>query len=270
MFQSRSSYRVSNNIQSLPFADLAEECAGLSPSDYQPVLDSFAKAHGLKHKSWLYPQIIAHVAKWPYSRNASGKYSPKSILASCVSDSFNRGIYYLCMANSRYVTRQYSKESSNYCALVPIILSAFKKFHGIKYNEWDQNELKLVVNPKLWEAMMYPVEEYTESEALKFRRIGLTVKTGDNLGSEKSPVTTYGLYGLPYDGVYEMAENGPGDYPQLNRMMLCQTWCAHPHNRTEYMVLWPMDWDWMPDPLVQEEVVKKTAESDELYKLPWD
>lgn len=269
LFRSNNSYRVSNTLESLPFEQLAQDCAGLSSSDYQAVLDAFAKAHGLKHKSWVYPQLVAHISKWTYSRNSSQKLSPKSLLVqNCKDNAFYRGLYYFSMANSRYVNRQYSKESSNYCALVPIILSAFKKYHGIKYNEWDPEELVLVINPKLYEAAMYPVENYMEEELLKMREIGLTVKTGDNLGSLKSPVTTYGLYGLPYDGSYENAKAGMGDYPQLTRMMLCQTWCAHPNNRTEYMILDPYNWDYMPDPLVSSEVVETKPET--VVKLPWE
>jgi hypothetical protein len=73
--------------------------------------------------------------------------------------------------------------------------------------------------------------------------------------------------------------------PKLVQIMVCQTWCAHPNNRTQYMVLNPLDWDNLPEPLIQtseivsndsttfsvrryySDMVKHNKDSDKLYEL---
>lgn len=62
--------------------------------------------------------------------------------------------------------------------------------------------------------------------------------------------------------------------PKLVGTMLTQIWVAHPSLRTEYMVLDPNDWDWMPPPLVTTEVfkpeTKPVATSNYVSDVPWD
>lgn len=48
--------------------------------------------------------------------------------------------------------------------------------------------------------------------------------------------------------------------------MLTQVWVAHPSLRNEYMVLDPVNWDQMPEPLIPTELHKIITPS----KLPWD
>jgi hypothetical protein len=36
--------------------------------------------------------------------------------------------------------------------------------------------------------------------------------------------------------------------------MLTQIWCAHPENRTKYMVLCPYAWDCIPPPLISNNI----------------
>jgi hypothetical protein len=64
--------------------------------------------------------------------------------------------------------------------------------------------------------------------------------------------------------------------PKLTGTMLCQIWVAHPSLRTEYMVLDPVDWDYMPEPLVSPEIFitnkagKSTLTYDASSDLPWN
>ena len=66
------------------------------------------------------------------------------------------------------------------------------------------------------------------------------------------PSSTYGLYKL---GQTEL-----GTLNKLAQMMKCQTWAAHPTNRTKYMVLDPMQWDLMPPSLINISLFTKQPE----------
>jgi hypothetical protein len=185
---------------------------------------------------------------------------------NCKKDPFNMGLYYFCMHNTRHLAKQYTSDNAPYCALVPLILAAHKKMNGIAYSDWDATELNYVVNPALYVAMTTIVPEYTREELLEFRTTGLTVKSGDKAGVVKSPVTTYSLNGLPWT-VGERV--GPGQLPQLVRMMVCQTWCAHPSNRNKYMILDPADWDGMPEPLITADPLVSAPTTTRSNSL-WD
>jgi hypothetical protein len=60
--------------------------------------------------------------------------------------------------------------------------------------------------------------------------------------------------------------------------MLTQIWLAHPTIRNEYMVLDPVNWDNVPQPLVSNDIfkpaapvapVKPATKQDNSY-LPWE
>jgi hypothetical protein len=42
--------------------------------------------------------------------------------------------------------------------------------------------------------------------------------------------------------------------PELAQTMIAQIWCAHPSNRTKYMVLDPKNWDAIPAPLISSDI----------------
>lgn len=253
-----------NSLSALPIQGLADIC---NFTNYDVHVDAFFKDHGVSTKTWFYPQALAHVAKWRVSRNASGKYSAKQlVLDSVKDDQFNKGLYWILMSKHRALQKQY--QQGEYCSLVPLVLSAFLKLANIKYSEWDTGELHFVVDPKLLEAMHTRVPEYTTEELLDFRHRGLV--TSDTArrspGASKNPVTTYNITSLES----EMPDGrvGPAKLPVLVRMMLCQTWCAHPLNRNHYMILDPENWDSMPEPLVSSEIeaAPKSSTLDDIWK----
>ena len=253
-----------NSLQSLPIAELAETCTF---SDYEVHVEAFIQQHGLKLKTWFYPQALAHVAKWRISRGASGLFSGKALVVdNCKNDPFNRGLYWILMSKHRAVQKQYTQ--TEYCSLVPLIPSAFKKLADIKYCDWDTSELHFVVGPDLLKAMTTTPPQYTREELLEFRVKGLI--TGDTAkrspGANKNPATTYNLYSLPK----EMPDGrvGPAELPPLVRMMLCQTWCCHPTNRNPYMILDPLSWDHVPEPLIETDVIaaKEVSDLEEIWR----
>lgn len=262
LFNSTKTYSVTKkDIKSLPFDALGRDCQASYP-DYTHVVEQFAATHNIKkvNWSWIYPQIIASIGKWAPVKDSSGKVNGKETIRKALSGSdFNKGIYFFSMINSRYLDKQYMAGRSEYCALVPLIMSAFKKMQGIKYNDWT--DIKWVASPNLVAAMTCSIPEYTTDELLQFRVRG--IKQGGN------PTNSYGIYHLsePFTRDDGTEVPGVGSLPALARMMILQTWCAHPSNRNAYMVLDPTDWDKMPEPLVADEsrAVLPTEE-----ELPWD
>lgn len=277
MFKPKSSFTVTSNIKSLPFHDLASALKGNKEAKDEVVAE-FIEKFGLKHKAWLYPQLLAHVGKWTLSRDEDNLFSAVETLKQNCTDDYNIGIYHFLTSNNKALAKQYDKEQAHYCNLVPLILSAFKKMSGIMYNDWNKKGLSLLVHSRLWEAMNTPYYHFSEDKLLEFREIGLTTKSGKSAGVTKSPVSTYGLNGTPREVVIDETTTveGPGSWPQLVRMMICQTWCAHPNNRNKYMVLDPEDWDSMPKPLVETEILLETENSAKRVlaaqdeKLPWE
>lgn len=279
MFQSRSSFKVASNIQSLPFEDLGTTCKSMPRADIDGVIKEFIAKYGLKYKTWVYPQILAHIGKWTLSRHPDGGFSAVDTLkANCLSNPFNMGLYYFCISNEKAVQKQYDKEGAPYCNLVPLIMAAFKKMQGVKYSEWSKDRLDTIVHSRLWLAMSTDYYDFSVEDLLEFRESGLTTKTGKGAGIVKSPVTTYGLNGLPREWKVNDPETGelvtvegPGVWPALTRIIVCQTWCAHPQNRNSYMILDPKDWDRVPEPLIEDNVVKKEKpEEFSMSKLPWE
>lgn len=271
------SYSVTKmDINTLPFYEISESVkdAGVSKT---AVIDSWAETYGIKFHNWVYPQILAHVGKWTPVRTDLGPFDPvETLKQACQNNPQNTGIYLFTQSNSRYLQKQACLEGAPYCGLVPLVLAAFKKYQDISYNSWSREGLKYIVNPGLYEAMTEEVPEYTLEELLEFRSTGLTTKSGARAGTVRSAQTTYGLNGLPYhlhrdDDLIK----GPGQLSQISRMIICQTWCAHPSWRNKYMILNHQDWDSIPDPLVLEDPVKETFENttkpskNSFPDLPW-
>lgn len=255
-----------NVIEALPFDKLGN--AVFEGGDVQELSSKFAESFDIKNKSWVYPQIIARIGKWSFTRNSSGLFSGKDVVKRNCVDDFNKGIYAFCMSDERFVDKQYS--NSEYCRMVPLILSAARKMAGISYLEWDISELHFVVNPQLLEAMKTVPPEYSVEELLHFRVQGLTIKTGDKAGRVKSALSTYGLTGLPKE--MEDGRVGPAKLNKLIPMMLCQTWAAHPSNRNKYMILDPKSWENVPEPLVSDDVMPKEEVKPKttLFSGVWD
>jgi hypothetical protein len=235
-----------NNLESLPLIKLGQTC---TRANFEAEVITMADSYGLAKSTWAYPQAIAHVGRWNLSRNETGKYSAKNLLRDNVSKSdLNKGVYWFLMTEKRFLAKAYAQ--TEFCVFTPLILSAFKKMCGVQYSEWDPEELHLIVPPNLLEAMFCIPAEYSVGEIFQFRVTGLTIGSGPKAGQLKSAVTTHGLAHLPS----EMLDGrpGPGSLPSLARMMLCQTWCAHPQNRSKYSILDPRDWDRMPPPLIDD------------------
>jgi hypothetical protein len=152
---------------------------------------------------------------------------------------------------SHYLEKQYTGPGKNFCALVPLVLYAFKLVKGIPYRHWYKKDIIGIVNPKLAMAMLWDEKldpKPSREEIIQAREDGLLVKTGKFAGTRRNPVSTVRLYGT----------SCISHLPEYIQTMYAQIWCAHPENRTKYMILDPSNWDTMPEALISSEVVTST------------
>lgn len=174
------------------------------------------------------------------------------------------GLYRFLMLDTRgsYLTKQYKGDARSYCSLVPLVLSAFKRYHNIPYNAWKRDELRFVVNPELCSAMLHVPKIFSKEEILELRDQGLLWKSGPNVNTLRNPLYTHTLYGLKGTALENV--------PDLAQVMLTQIWCAHPENRTKYMVLTPNDWDKIPASLISPTVLLTPVYQNSGEESPWD
>jgi hypothetical protein len=274
------------------------------------ILNRFADSFQLtKNASWFFPQCLARLAQIKLPRNESGLISSKLLLKEhYIKDNFIMGIYAIFMYAKRgtILKNQTSEASRNFCKLVPLIMSAYKQYSNVNYTEWVPEECGLVVDADLWEAMekayhgeaswfyeclvrgYLPEEQdwhgigendtsdgvdfggFSTETILGWRNDALTIKTGEKKGTIRNPLSTYSM---------SPSEDNPmKQLDPLSRHMFLQTWCAHPDNRTKFMVLDPMHWDNTPKPLIEINFLHTSAEEGmkQLYKacedvveMPW-
>lgn len=227
------------------------------------VRTDFVDTYGLiEYPHVFMPQIITMLARMTLKRNENGLISGLQFRNDNFTTPTLKGLYWFLMldARSSYLKTQYKGTNKEYCALVPTIMYAHKLVHGVKYSEWDPREISYVVNGQLAEAMCYEHEPFTADQLLYERKEGLTIRSGNNEGSQWSPVWKHRLSGP------QLKEGILKDAPYLAQVMLTQIWCAHPENRSAYMILDPMNWDRVPPALISKDVItpmpKRSAIAD--------
>ena len=225
------------------------------------VIEEFIKRHKLQSKAeWFFSKVIAAFGRLKLERNDNGLISAKKLVQNTIkNDPELHALWYLMRHSKRgsFIKGQTDKTVRNYCALVPIIMSAFKVARDVPYMMWDPSEIVGIVDPNLAEAMLFTSSsEFAEiariENVLEERNKALMTRTGLKSGQMKKPETTYSLFPDKSSPLYL--------YPTLVRIMVCQTWCAHPNNRTKYMVLDPSNWDNMPEPLIKVDPILTTEE----------
>lgn len=262
-------YLQSNRLESLPIAAICN-LAGYKDT---PQFEELGNQYAFKNKPWLYPQVLAHLGKWVPQRNPQGEYLLADTVRENVKTDLDRACWALATSKIRFVHKQSQGDALYYCRLVPIVMAAFKKYQGIKYSQWNRESVNgWGVEGELLKAMHEEVPDYPMEDLLEWRLEGLRVKSGRGEGSVRNPKTTYGIYGLPKEHVLG---KGPAQLSSLGKMILLQTWCAHPENRNEYMILDPKLWDHLPPPLVEGEVSSPEVGKEHVtevkpYKLPWE
>ncbi len=265
----------SNDIKDFPF----QEYAKLNPSQ----CEDLAKSHHLTaYNSWMLPQIAAHYGNWTLVWR-DGKVDPSETAKKNITTPWHFGLWKVCtyLKRGSLVRSQVNPEFASYSALVPLILMGAKKFQGVKYKQWDIAADTPLIDKNLREAMFWqpdmsrddhnlrdyePCYGLGSEELLALQRQGLFIKSGPKAGTSNKPTSAWCLRGMRGTALDKA--------PKLVGTMLTQIWVAHPSLRTEYMVLDPNDWDWMPPPLVTTEVfkpeTKPVATSNYMSDVPWD
>lgn len=195
--------------------------------------------------SWLLPQTLAMIARCTelqYNENglinAQATFEANMNLDSLGSETTG-AIYRYLITEPRGNIIGTASEYMEYCALVPLYMSAFKKFKDIPYTKWDRDTLEYTVDKGLLEAMLaFVPAEITDEMLIEYRTHntynGLPAHKTTAVKATKNPV---------FDAL-----------PRLAKIMLCQVWVAHSSRRNKYMILSPYDWDDMPEPLVAQHM----------------
>lgn len=174
-----------------------------------------------------------------------------------IKTAWDIGLYrYLMLPRSKTTgLKQTDKKVLPYCSLVPMYMAAFKKYRGIEYSKWTNVES--IVEAQLFLAMESGSAELDVFNVDSGGLLRLRDKHMMRGDKPMNPETYHAVHNLK-DSILE-------EVPIYARAMLLQYWCAHPVNRNEYMILDPRNWDNMPKPLVDVEVIKHDD-----FRLPWD
>ena len=269
----------SNHIKDFPF-ELYAQCKNNSE------LEDLAKSHHLtSFNSWMLPQIAAHYGEWDLiHKPGSTKIDPKLTAQKNITTPWDVGLWKVCTKLKRgsLVKSQINPEFASYSSLVPLILMGAKKYKGIMYLQWDIQPECFLIDKNLCEAMFWqPDDQHMHFEnmmpgdiryglgadrLLELREIGLKIKSGPKKDNVQNPTSAWCLRGMRGT---ELAHA-----PKLVGTMLTQIWVAHPSLRTEYMILDPNAWDWMPPPLVSENIFKpntlKPDQESTREAMPWE
>lgn len=238
------------------------------------VIKSFLEAYDIANKyTWIMPQLKAYFGNWEAIKGSDGFYSPIDTLSKNVVTDFDKGLYYLAMwSRSDLIGGPGVKlyQVGEYNNLVPLILSGFRTYQDIPYSNWSRTGIEAIVDAPLAAAMLADLPNFKTAQILEIRKDCLVVQSGAKKGQHRDPKTASMLYGIPNYTKYDLKH-----YPKLALVMLAQIWCAHPANRTPHMILDPKDWDRMPAPIIETDVVPK-YKSSVIFKnkpsvqIPWE
>lgn len=198
--------------------------------------------------SWLLPQLLNYLNETvTLVKNTSGLIDGRETVARWVARDQDRhlGMLYIMTypTRSAIIKSQTALDGRDFCTLVPLFLSAFKKYRNVGYSEWDPTTLGLIVAQPLLDAMTCgPVAPITTTELVQLRVDGIMAAAKHKLLA--SVVASSPLAKLPDNAV----------------AMLCQIWVADPAIRTKYMVLDPDNWDNIPLPLISLDMFNSKDE----------
>lgn len=243
---------------------------------------------------WLYPKLLTHFASFNLNYNVQNTYDKKINCLDYLNDNmdfkdpWNKGLLLFMKIDKRSLTVKLQNKNPGlqYNGLVPLIMAAHKKYENISYNAWDRNTMKYILNSSLlealnWEATTFEDLDYNSDELdgdafwnawgipyeelMDLRVDALTYKSGNKKGQVKDPKSTYTVNSTAHPVFASM--------PTLVRIMAIQTWCAHPDNRHQYMILDLNDLDHIPHELVTSEIFRhdsKPRARSTNEKMAWE
>ena len=241
-------------------------------------LEEFCTTEKLSHHhTWLLPQMVAHFGSWTLAKTPDGKIDILVTLKQNVgTDPQLQGIWKLSRVKRSLLIPVMSK-SPEYGTLTPLVLMGLKRMQGVGYESWKGlPNLEYVLEPRLLEAVDLSSEDLQligglgSNRLLELRDQGLLQRSGAKAGQMKKPESTWTLTSMQGTEIAHL--------PKLTQTMLTQIWLAHPSLRTPYMILDPLNWDNLPNPLLTPEIFrppepevkpKKQKAEPIVDKLPW-
>lgn len=229
----------------------------------------------------LLSQVYAYISSLQnFEKTTDGLIdSSKYLRNNFKGDAWHKGLYQFLMTEPRSTIlpggfKQSDPTVANYSGLVPMILAAHKQLNGIPYSAWSLQGLHALVSTDLFVVMNLrgTVPEFSKEELLKIRNAGLTPQSGKSMGVMANPISKYALVGTSKRGIPEKFTK----LPKLAQTVLTQIWVAYPTVRTDLMILDLNDWDNMPEPLEDSEVlvpIKQPVKPSKISNdvdLPWD
>lgn len=236
--------------QFFKFSNAAKQTQNYKSVDYSDHIKCKKEAH------WLLPQTLAMVAratKLVYTEegklDALEMMKENQNLDNLGPEQTNELYKYLTLSPRSEIIGK-AEDFLEYSALVPLYMYAFKKYNNIAYSTWDKVQLRFSIDKGLYEAMISTPSEEAVGEGFC------------NLYDYRDQ---YCYNGLPPQKAWKINLTNNKEFdklPRLTKVMLCQTWMAHPSLRNEYMILNPYDWDDMPDPLVSTNISADKSSND--------
>lgn len=209
--------------------------------------------------TWLLPQLVAHFGRWRL--HSTGQ---ETVVKNSVS-TLDKVLWRLSRVRRSLLVKNQTRQPE-YGQLTPLILLGLKRSQGYSYEQFREfQDIKWLLEPPLLEALSVTISVPQKNRLLEIRDQGLIYRSGKNSGTRRNPETTWQLYGIQ--------DTELGGYPKLLQTILTQCWLAHPKNRRETMILDPLDWDLMPEPLIDVDVVRvveSTKPTKTLHMdVPW-
>lgn len=240
--------------QTLDALDIAS-WANLNDQEFNLRLEA-ANLH--QYHSWLLPQLVASFGTWRLYN--TGK---QTVVENCKHD-HERALYRISRSRRSLLIKNQT-QNPDYGQLTPLVLLGFKRSQGYSYEQFRKLPgLEWLLEPDLYNSLILEeLPQIPQNRLLEIRHQGLLYKTGKDAGKTRLAEQTWQLYGI--QGTELSA------YPKLTQTILAQIWLAHPKHRCNTMILDLWDWDSMPEPLIDTEVVyqKPTAPKTLAANLPW-
>jgi hypothetical protein len=168
--------------------------------------------------------------------------------------------------------KQVAPEWLRYSACVPLFLSAFKEFRGLKYSEWDfslQEEmegLSIVLDKNMFEIVDWIESDISmkSSDILAIRNFARVYQSGAKMGQLRSLNQTYSIPAIrPLPRFPELTENLSEStmlhfnesYPAYVKLLMCQTWLYQPPYYTDLAIHNLTDPDSPAEPLIDTTIL---------------
>lgn len=222
----------------------------------------FAKEQNLKKStSWFIPQAQARLVERYPAKKKGDKFSIVETLGSMRDE--DKSIYFIFLDNNRshYITNSMTT-IPQYSSLVPLVLSAYKKYAGIKYMDWDADSYSLGIHSGLLDCLNTNMAKLIpdcngfiqdHQDVLKDLKVAAY--------RDESYLELMRYLRANYIGDITSHRPALARIPPFSKtakwlaLIELQLWVAQPKYHNEYMILNIRDLDNTPAPLVDKKVL---------------